>query len=243
MPRGLEAEALLACWERGLGQDPVGRAVGLWRLAEPDRPPEELTAEPIGRRDASLLRLRIAIFGPLAECFMSCPACDEPLEFPLDLRALLVDQPDQGPGPWTVQAGGFTVRFRLPDSRDLRAVHDAPDPKQGLLRRCVVSASHESALVASDQLPEAVAGAVEVEMGRLDPQADLSLDLGCGACQHRWPATFDITAFFWREIEVAAGQLLREVDALARVYGWSEGEILRLGPGRRRRYLELVGVR
>ena len=38
-------------------------------------------------------------------------------------------------------------------------------------------------------------GAVEAEMGRLDPQADLALDLGCGACDHRWQATFDIAAF------------------------------------------------
>jgi hypothetical protein len=243
MPRGLDGEALLTCWEQGRGQGPVDRAVGLWRLAEPDRPPEELAAAPIGRRDASLLRLRMATFGQLAECFMSCPACDEPLEFPLDLGALLVEAPDHGPGPWAVRTEGFTVRFRLPDSRDLRAVRDEPDPELVLLRRCVVSASRESGPVATDRLPEAVTGAVEAEMGRLDPQADLALDLGCGACDHRWQATFDIAAFLWREIEVAAGQLLWEVDALARVYGWSEREILRLGPGRRRRYLELVGAR
>jgi hypothetical protein len=241
--RGLDAEALLACWEQGNGRDPVDRAVVLWRLAEPERPPEELAAAPVGRRDAALLRLRIETFGPLAECFLRCPACDDPLEFPLDLRALLVEAPDNGRGPWTVEAEGFQVRFRLPGSRDLQAAGDDPEPERALLRRCVLSAGNEQGPVAVDRLPAAVTRAVEAEMGRLDPQADLTLDLGCGACGHRWASAFDIAAFLWRELDVAAGRLLWEVDALARAYGWSEHEILRLGPGRRRRYLELVGVR
>jgi hypothetical protein len=37
-----------------------------------------------------------------------------------------------------------------------------------------------------------------------------------------------------------ARQILREVDQLARTYGWREPDILALGPARRRAYLGLV---
>jgi hypothetical protein len=36
--------------------------------------------------------------------------------------------------------------------------------------------------------------------------------------------------------------LLREIEALARAYGWSEREILDLSPQRRHTYLELVSA-
>src|SRR5206468_730296 len=39
-----------------------------------------------------------------------------------------------------------------------------------------------------------------------------------------------------------AGRLLREVDALARAYGWREPDILALTPWRRDAYLQLVNA-
>jgi hypothetical protein len=42
------------------------------------------------------------------------------------------------------------------------------------------------------------------------------------------------------KIDMLARRLLREVDALARVYGWSEAAILALPATRRQAYLEIV---
>jgi hypothetical protein len=53
---------------------------------------------------------------------------------------------------------------------------------------------------------------------------------------------FDIGEFFWTEIAVQAQRLLREIDALARAYGWTEREILSLPGQRRQAYLELVAA-
>ena len=49
-------------------------------------------------------------------------------------------------------------------------------------------------------------------------------------------------ALLWSEIHAWARQLLRDVHALARAYGWREADILALSPTRRGIYLELLGV-
>jgi hypothetical protein len=73
-----------------------------------------------------------------------------------------------------------------------------------------------------------------------DPQAEIRLDFTCPACAHEWELLFDIAEFFWTELSAQAQRLLREIDALARAYGWSEREILNLPAQRRQTYLELV---
>ena len=77
-------------------------------------------------------------------------------------------------------------------------------------------------------------------MSARDPQAEVLLDLTCPACGASWQTVFDIAAYFWAELTAEAKRLLREVDALARAYGWREVDILALSPGRRQAYLELV---
>ena len=47
-------------------------------------------------------------------------------------------------------------------------------------------------------------------------------------------------AFVWAELRAHAQRLLREVDMLARAYGWTEPEVLALDGARRVAYLELV---
>jgi hypothetical protein len=49
-----------------------------------------------------------------------------------------------------------------------------------------------------------------------------------------------VVAFFWEEIDVWAERTLSDVHRLASAYGWSESDILALGPRRRQRYLALI---
>ena len=81
---------------------------------------------------------------------------------------------------------------------------------------------------------------IDRELRRLDPGACTDLDLTCPACQHTWIEPFDIGAYFWTELSAYAERLLHEIHVLARAYGWTEGDVLGLSRGRRRRYLELV---
>lgn len=77
-------------------------------------------------------------------------------------------------------------------------------------------------------------------MGRADPQANIRLSLTCPSCANPWEEGFDITDFFWSEVDAWAPRLLREVHVLAAAHGWSESEILAMTPQRRQIYMELV---
>lgn len=73
-----------------------------------------------------------------------------------------------------------------------------------------------------------------------DPMMDLQFSIRCKVCGEQWTSLLEPVAFVWTEVAAAAARLLREVDRLARAYGWSEGEILELSAARRGAYLELV---
>jgi hypothetical protein len=51
---------------------------------------------------------------------------------------------------------------------------------------------------------------------------------------------FDPGAELWRELDRAADDLLADVAALARAYGWTQAEALGLSPVRRARYMALA---
>ena len=75
-----------------------------------------------------------------------------------------------------------------------------------------------------------------------DPLADVQLAVTCGECGRHWDTTFDIASFLWTEICAAVERLLGDVHVLARAYGWSEAEVLAVGPRRRQYYLQAVGA-
>src|SRR5690606_9848178 len=118
---------------------------------------------------------------------------------------------------------------------------DVGEARATLLTRCVLSAADpDGRAVEPGALPGSVARAVSEAMAALDPQAELLLDLVCPECGHTWQSQLDIANVLWAEIRAQARRLLLEVDQLARAYGWTEDEILRLSAARRATYLELV---
>jgi hypothetical protein len=231
---GLSASEIVSIWERGVGRHPVERALVLAGAACPSIEMEQLASVAIGRRDASLLRFRESLFGPAATASATCPNCREAMEFTVRTTDLAIDVPE-AEGPFELAKEGLTLKFRLPDSRDLRAIaeyRDVETAKRVLAERCVVESSGAvSAEVAVD---------LAAEMAERDPMADISLELQCVACGCGWTVAFDIASFLWREIDALARRLLAEVHTLARAYGWSEAEILAMSPGRRGYYLEMA---
>lgn len=202
--RTLTQAELLSAWERGEGQRPSRRALAL----APDA-----AALPIGRRDASLLELRVAMFGRDFTGVTSCPACGEEIELTFDADEVRWEAPPLDPS------------LRLPTTEDLIAIEhltDLASARAMLLARC--GASEE----------------MVAKMAEADPQADVQLDADCPACEHRWREPFDIASFLWTEISVLARRLLLEVHQLASAYGWSESDILALSPARRNAYLEML---
>jgi hypothetical protein len=165
----------------------------------------------------------------------------------------------------TPETGSYMVHFRLPDSFDLAAIsgsRDADDARRLLLERCVMDVTRTGDAVDTDarrasgeaqspirethnsiaisDIPGEIIAQLAEQIGRADPDADISLDLSCPACEHRWQIAFDIVTFFWAEINSLAKRLLREVHTLARAYGWREADILAMSAARRQAYLEMV---
>ncbi len=248
MPRPLSAQEMLVIWERGLHQHPVERALTMLSVALPEFALDALLALTIGRRDAYLLTLHEITFGARLESVVECPACQERLEFTLNVADIRT-APEREVGN-TGETGeqqatidGYEMSFRLPNSRDLITIArllDVGQARSTLVQRCLIEAKRDGESVAVADLPEPVIAGLAEQMARLDPQAEVQLNLACPACGHRWSLLFDIVSFLWAEIGGQARRLLRDVHTLARAYGWREADILSMSAVRRQYYLEMV---
>jgi hypothetical protein len=136
----------------------------------------------------------------------------------------------------------YQIRYRAPNTEDIAgcAGLEPASSRRKLLACCVTDARYEGKAFAAEELPEDIAQKVEEQIAALDPQADTLLDLTCPECHERWQEVFDIVSFFWAEIDAWARRILREVNILARAYGWRESDILALGPVRRQIYLAMA---
>jgi hypothetical protein len=240
----LSSAELLDAWERGLDWPSLQRALILIGTACPDTPPQALAELPIGQRDGCLLTLRELTFGPRLSGVIDCPACSEQLELGFTVADMRM-MPEEERADLSVTTGEFTVELRLPNSLDLAGIvgYAGPaSPASLLFERCLLAARHGEVSCSADQLPPNVVEAAVEQMSRADPQADVWLALSCPTCCEQWRASFDILTFFWSEIDAWARRILRDVDSLARAYGWSEPDILALSPRRRQFYLEIIGA-
>jgi hypothetical protein len=236
LPPSLQPCALLAplLRDEGAGSD---------RDPDADAHPEHW---PLGRRDAALLDLHAALFGPALTAAARCPACGEAIDLSLSTDQLRVaDTPAATRG--CVASQGWRLDWRLPNSLDLAAAAAAVATpgrddavQQLLLQRCLQRASFEGAAVDSAALPPALVQQMADDMAAADPQALTELALQCPACEHRWTEVFDIGAFLMQRLAHWAESTLDQVHTLARAYGWTEAETLRLSPARRAHYLSRV---
>jgi hypothetical protein len=233
----LSQSDLLQIWETGAGVDSVSRAVVLAAAAGAGTF-EAASDLPIGVRDALLVELRSSCFGDDLECLATCPQCGEDLDVAVpasDLR-----RPEPAEPVATVEVGGRRVRIRALTSRDVLGMDPARgDARSRLLRRCVLDVDGQD-VGQGDDVADAILSAAATALPRLDPQADLRVDLACAVCGHSWTAPFDVPGQVWAEVDDFARRLLADVHALAQAYGWREDDVLRLSPARRRFYLEAI---
>jgi hypothetical protein len=224
-----DGAALLECWERARSLARPWRELALLELVEPGSA-AELARLPIGVRDRRLLDLRTALVGRRVDCETDCPTCGERLGMELEADRLRTDPPE--PHDRTVRRGRRTIHVRPPDSRDIAACLGVANPERALLDRCTDLGGGPVA----DDVREAVAR----EMAALDPGAEILLDAACPACDERWQVPLDVASLAFEEVAQIATRLLREVDQLARAYGWRERDVLGLSAERRRAYVALA---
>jgi hypothetical protein len=250
--RRVTARDLVAVWDAGTGRSAVGRALATIAVCLPGWSAAELAALPLGFRDALLLEFHGATFGPRLDSLAVCPRCNVQVEFSVGLDDLpprpSAEDMAKLPVPLTLLTQGVSIEYRLPDSVDLDAIAAAPDLQAAaatLTRRCILSVSPAADTTGPEardisQLPGELVDELEGEMARLQPWADIEVELSCPSCGAGWQPAIDVGAFVWAEIESEGRRLLREVDTLARTYGWSEGDILDMTAVRRQRYLEMA---
>lgn len=248
--RGLSTQELLSVWDQGQGLSPGGRAMLVLATACPEYTSRHMDSFSIGERDALLAHIRARTFGEAVESVVTCPACGVMVEVTVDVRTIFPDATRIASGdaisrlPVEIAAGEFFVQAAVPAVRDVESIASTATPEEGvrlLLRRCILRAEKRGIPCEVGDLPEEVCAILEERMAEADPQGDVHLSIRCPGCDHRWPAPFDILAYFWSEIHLAAGRLLRDIHVLASAYGWGESEILTLSTRRRRIYLEMVG--
>jgi len=249
--RLITAAELLNVWEDGHSSTSTRRALLLLAAMHPGASQDTLASLSIGRRDAELLRLRQALWGPRMAAVAVCPACRERLDLAVDICDLLSlanSAEDGEPSPADeicLTHGDFRVAFRIPTTEDALAAEaeeDVDAARSLILERCLLTAEQAGAQVSALELPAEVVGGIAESMAQADPLADIQLKIDCPSCQHRWSAAFDIVSFLWKEIEAWARRILSEVHTLAWAYGWREAEILALSAIRRQFYLEMVGT-
>jgi len=232
----------LDVWERGLRQPLQRQVVALLVAGVPGSSDASIATLPLGARDALLFDLRERLFGPNLATIATCPNCAEQLEAGFKLADVRLP-----PAPVDAGAGLETathrITFRPPATADLLAIPEGADAKAAraiLLDRCVTASDAAGNRVEPNALPPELVPVIAEGMAQADPQAVVELQLGCDACGHGFAAVFDIAGFLMREIHVWAQQMLRDIDSLARAYGWREADILALSPTRRQIYLDMV---
>lgn len=185
-----------------------------------------------GARQAALLSFYESNFGERLDGVAACPDCATEVELTVPVSELVSGVPSPEPvEPFDVD--GVMVRWRLPGAADLAASARCADPALGavlLLER----------ISGSEDLAQPVRAALAQRVAAADPFADITFDLACPECGTSWESPLDVGEFVWARLRSTARRLLGEVDSLARVYGWSEAQVLGLSQQRRDSYLELV---
>lgn len=202
---------LLSIWDAAQEIHPAMRPVLLLRAAGG---PDAAETLPLPTRDRLLLSLREQWFGGAFESVVSCEVCGTAVELTFDGGA--IEPPDE-PVPQS---------YRLPDTTDLIAISSCAtedEARTRLVERCMLG----------DVSFDDVAAA-------LDAVDDLRIAVTCPDCAASWDVVFDPGVYLWHEVDAAAMRVLREVDALASAYGWSEEAILSMSPRRRAVYLRMV---
>ncbi len=242
--RALSAREILAVWEAGSSQMPAERALTLLSVCCPKATRADLERMNIGKRDAMLLAFREKLFGPHFSGLTNCPQCHASLEIAFHSSEVRTDVTSESEDQFSFAFGDFEFKCRLPNSADLLAVVGKGNPDavaNALFDRCLLEKRRGGVEVSTGSLPSEVVDAIVNEMGKRDPQADISFALACPGCAHCWEAIFDIVSFAWNEISAWAGRLLRQVHTLAMAYGWREIDILSMSALRRQVYLEMLG--
>ena len=231
--RGLDAERIILLSERGADLPPARRAALLLAAAFPDAPDLSLLRLALGTRDRLLMRMRARLLGEALTARQRCAGCGE--DFEIDFTAEQVglaprpedeQLPEAPAGSLRYRRREFAVRAVSVGDMIVAEAADGIDVARELLAE---RAAPEAPTAARHRLAEALEA--------LDPAADTMIEAACPQCGAAQELRLDPAVFVWEELAARAPRILRDVAELARIYHWSEREILAMPASRRAFYL------
>ncbi len=229
-PSRLDACAVIDLADRASVLSPAQWSVALLQRAYPQATRETLLALPVGARDRLVLAIRARLrSGPLrAEPL--CEACGEIYELTLEPAkfGLAGEAMWPEPGFRKVTIGAHEAVVRPVTLGDILEIENIAEPETAV--RMLAVQVQDAAV----DLPlDALAQALEA----IDPGADVWFDTVCPECGARQSLAFDSVHFVAHELRQISRQILRDVVDIARVFHWSEAEILALPEHRRAFYV------
>ena len=193
---------------------------------------------PVGVRLHAMVLLWL-MSGRSADVGIRCSdeSCGADFEITAPLVVLLETARAHDPGrPVEVAVGESSLRLRLPTGGDLeRWAACAPS------RAEIIAELLEDGTVIDTAADPTELDLIEAALSAADPLVDLELDGECPDCGRPFRVPFDLEAEALRVLEGEQRAVLDSVDRIARVYHWSEAEILALPRWRRRAYLDRIG--
>ncbi len=202
----------------------------------------------VGDREALMLQLHAVSAGNRLDCLIECSACGQAMDLELGVKDLL--SPPGGHDGCehrvTSRLNGrcYQIVFRLPNGEDIEegsalVARNEDEARRRLFQRCVTSVTRDDG-VQEPGLPAELWEFLSNTMAQRDPQAESVLNAVCVSCGAPVRAVFDAAHYVLEEVKRGGKVLPGEVYTLARVFHWSEADILRMSTRRRRRYLEFI---
>ena len=204
----------------------------------------------VGDREQLLLALCHMTFGANLDLVATCQneACGAVCEVPVQIADIIGERPtvacevEYEIRP-IVPEGAWRVRFRLPSGRDQERAAQLADPAAAtrlLISGCVGEITNPAGnLVSAADLPAALEPLLSEAFQRLDPAAESTTEIICPSCGALNQAILDGFTILHAGLTRSSG-IFGDVYRMARLYHWSEAEILALPRTRRKRYLEVA---
>ena len=221
-PPALVTTVLANCAEPPV---PVEERETIWRLSLAARVGGLLAIQAAtSRRDT----LPLKVYCPHADC-------GEGMEVALPFADLLaLAQQAEGQSETEVSTSGGPLTLRRPRGTDQRLwgkeiYADAETAETAVLQ----------SLITDGVLDESDCDVVAGVLADFDPLSCFELAVTCPECTREADVPVDLETVLLAALARVQAAMFRDVDRLARCYGWSEAEILAIPPWRRRRYLAL----
>lgn len=192
---------------------------------------------PVGVRIHALVLLWL-MSGRAPDVAVRCTdeQCDADFEITAPLEELLeVARAHDPTGPVEIVAGDRLLRLRLPIGADLSRWAESPPSRAEIVGQLL-----QDDVEIDSSTDSQVFNLIENALSEADPLVDLELDGECPHCGSPFCVAFDLEAGALRVLELEQRDLLDAIDHLARVYHWTEPEIVALPRWRREAYLDRV---